>query len=38
MTSKITLLRVGSAKALTRSVDRGSVQEPFVMVLYIPGT
>ncbi len=38
MSTKITLLRIGSAKALTQSVDKGSVQEPFVMVLYIPGT
>lgn len=38
MTPKTKLLFLGSAKALTRSVERGSVQEPIVMVLYLPGT
>jgi len=38
MTPKTKLLFLGSAKTLTRSVERGTVQEPIVMVLYLPGT
>lgn len=38
MTSKITLLRFGSAKRLTQSSDKGSVQEPLNPAYYIPGT
>ncbi len=38
MTTKITLLRIGSAKSLTQSADKGSIQEPLNPVLYIPGT
>ena len=38
MIRKARLLRLGSAKRLTQSSDRGSIFEPLSMVLYIPGT
>lgn len=38
MTRQVLLRRLGSAKRLTQSVDRGSINEPFSMVLYLPGT
>ena len=38
MLSKITLLRLGSAKTLTRSVVVGSIHEPLNQMLYLPFT
>lgn len=38
MTTKLVLQRLGSAKRLTQSSDKGSIQEPFNSALYFPGT
>lgn len=38
MTSKLVLQRLGSAKRLTQSSDKGSIQEPLNPALYFPGT
>lgn len=38
MSKTITVLRLGSAKRLTQSADKGSVQEPLNPQYYIPGT